>query len=138
MSDKPVIFISYSHKDEPEHPRDGEVQWLTFVRTYLQPAVKHGVFDLWVDRHMIGGADWNPEIEQKLRECQVFILLVSPNSMSSDYIVDKEIAIIRERQAKCPSEDFLIPLSHFDSMGPHHDSGRGFHCGRTRTGDIGP
>jgi hypothetical protein len=38
---KPVIFISYSHKDEPELPRDGEIQWLSFVRTYLQPAVKH-------------------------------------------------------------------------------------------------
>lgn len=95
-SAKPVIFISYSHKDEPDYPREGEVQWLSFVRTYLQPAVKHGVFDLWVDRHMPGGTDWDPEIEEKLRACDIFILLVS----ASDYIVDKEIAIIRERQAK--------------------------------------
>ncbi len=97
---KPVIFISYSHKDEPEHPRDGEIQWLSFVRTFLQPAVKHGVFDLWVDQHMSGGTDWDPEIENKLRACDIFILLVSANSMASDYIIDKEIAIIRERQAK--------------------------------------
>jgi hypothetical protein len=97
---KPIIFISYSHKDEPEHPRDGEVQWLSFVRTYLQPAVKHGVFNLWVDRHMMGGADWDPEIERNLRECDIFILLVSPHAMASDYIIDKEIAIIRERQAR--------------------------------------
>lgn len=97
---KPIIFISYSHKDEPEHPRGEEVQWLSFVRTYLQPAVKQGVFDLWVDQHMPGGADWDPEIEEKLRACDIFILLVSANSMASDYIVDKEIAIIRERQAK--------------------------------------
>jgi TIR domain/AAA ATPase domain len=96
---KPVIFISYSHKDEPEHPRDGEVQWLSFVRTYLQPAVKHGIFDLWVDQNMPGGTDWDPEIEKKLRACDVFILLVSANSMASDYIIDKEIAIVRERQA---------------------------------------
>src|SRR5262249_7981150 len=98
-SAKPVIFISYSHKDEPEHPRDGEVQWLSFVRTYLQPAVKHGVFDLWVDRDMPGSTDWGSEIEQKLRGCDVFILLVSANSMASNYIIDREIAIIRERQA---------------------------------------
>ena len=101
MSDKkPVIFISYSHRDEPEHPRDGEVQWLSFVRTYLQPAVKHGVFDLWVDRHMPGSADWGPEIEEKLRACDIFILLISAYSMASDYIIDKEIAIIRERQSR--------------------------------------
>ncbi|HWN50579.1 MAG TPA: toll/interleukin-1 receptor domain-containing protein [Xanthobacteraceae bacterium] len=98
-SAKPVIFISYSHKDEPEHPRGDEIQWLSFVRMYLQPAVKGGIFDQWDDRQMSGGTDWDPEIEQKLRECDIFILLVSVSSMASDYVVDKEIAIIRERQA---------------------------------------
>jgi TIR domain-containing protein len=97
---KPIIFISYAHADEPEKPSDGEIQWLSFVRRFLQPAVKDGIFDLWVDRHMMGGADWDPEIKQKLCACDIFILLVSANSMASDYIVDKEIAIIRERQAK--------------------------------------
>jgi hypothetical protein len=49
---------------------------------------------------MPGGADWEREIEQRLRACDIFILLVSRHSLSSDYIVDKEIAIIRDRQAK--------------------------------------
>jgi tetratricopeptide (TPR) repeat protein len=97
-STRPVIFISYAHADEPEKPGDGEVQWLSFVRTFLQPAVTGGVFDLWVDRHMSGGVKWEKEIEDKLRRCDIFILLVSPRSMASDYVVDKEIAIIRERQ----------------------------------------
>jgi hypothetical protein len=99
-STKPVIFISYAHADEPERPRDGEVKWLSFVQRFLQPAVKGGIFDLWVDRQMEGSADWDPEIEKKLRACDIFILLVSACSMASDYIIDKEIAIIRERQAK--------------------------------------
>lgn len=98
-SAKTVIFISYAHADEPDRPADGEVQWLSFVRRFLQPAVKDGIFDLWVDRKMLGGADWDPEIEEKLRACDMFILLVSANSMASHYIVDKEIAIIRARQA---------------------------------------
>lgn len=100
MSDKPVIFISYSHKDEPEKPVDGEVKWLTFVTDYLKLGVKHGIYDLWFDRHMPGGADWNPEIERKVRACDIFILLVSANSMASDYIIDKEIPIVRDRQMK--------------------------------------
>jgi tetratricopeptide (TPR) repeat protein len=99
MSTAPIIFISYAHADEPEKPAEGEVQWLTFVCRYLRPAVKGGVFELWVDRYMMGGTDWDPEIERKLRACDIFILLVSVNSMASDYIIDKEIAIIRERQA---------------------------------------
>ena len=36
--------------------------------------------------------------------------------------------------AKCPSEDFLSPLNHLDSMEPILIRGRGFHCGRIRTG----
>jgi hypothetical protein len=49
-STKPVIFISYAHADEPEKPVEGEVKWLSFVREYLQPAVKGGVFDLALSR----------------------------------------------------------------------------------------
>jgi len=99
-SARPVIFVSYADADEPEKPADGEVNWLSFVQRSLQPAVKNGVFDVWVDRQMRGGADWDPEIEEKLRACDIFVLLVSANAMASDNIVDKEIAIIRERQAK--------------------------------------
>ena len=46
-----------------------------------------------------GGDPWSLEIERRLRDCDIFVLLVSPNSLSSDYVVDKEISIIRERQA---------------------------------------
>src|SRR5450755_896018 len=97
---KPVIFISYSHKDEPEKPRDGEIQWLSFVRTYLQPAVKNDIVVPWVDRNMPGGTGWDADIERNLRACDIFILLVSAHSMASDYIIDREIAIIEERRAK--------------------------------------
>ena len=96
---KPAIFISYAHEDEPENS-EGEVKWLSFVTGHLGPAVKHGAADIWIDQLMRGGADWEREIERKLRACDVFVLLVSHHSLSSDYVVDKEIAIIRERQAE--------------------------------------
>ena len=96
---KPLIVISYAHADEPEHPGEGEIKWLSFVTGYLRPAIKHGAVDLWLDRLMPGGADWEREIEAKLRTCDIFILLVSRHSLSSDYVVDKEIALVRERQA---------------------------------------
>ena len=97
---KPIIFISYAHADEPEKPAEGEIKWLSFVTGYLRPAVKQGAVEIWVDWLMPGGADWEREIGSKLRACDIFILLVSRHSLSSDYVVDKEIAIIRERQAK--------------------------------------
>src|SRR5271170_6745608 len=98
MTNKPIIFISYAHKDEPERPEPG-FQWLTYVQSFLQPAVKGGIFQLWVDRQMTGGAAWEKEIEDKLRACDIFILLVSRFSMASNFIIDREIAIARERQA---------------------------------------
>jgi hypothetical protein len=99
MSRKPILFISYSHLDEPESPGEGEVRWLSFVVGHLRPAEKHGAVEIWLDRLMEGGADWDREIERKLRACDVFILLVSNNAMASSYVVDKEIAVVRERQA---------------------------------------
>jgi hypothetical protein len=96
---KPRVFVSYSHKDEQEKPGEGDTKWLSFVMGYLHPLARQGAVDIWVDRLVRGGDDWGTEIERKLRTCDIFVLLVSPNSLSSDYIVDKEIAIIRERQA---------------------------------------
>jgi hypothetical protein len=112
---KPRIFISYAHADEPEKPAEGETKWLSFVTGHLRPAVKFGAVELWIDRMMPGGADWEREIAGKLRTCDIFILLVSRFSLSSDYVVDKEIAIIRERQAKGENVHFyplvLTPTS---------------------------
>src|SRR5258707_7326309 len=94
---KPVIFISYSRKDEAEKPADGE-RWLTYVQSYIAPAVKSGIFDIFVDNHIPGGDDWRAEIKDKLATCDVFILLISNNSLSSDEVVDIEFKTIEARQ----------------------------------------
>jgi hypothetical protein len=33
---KSLIVISYAHEDEPDHPAEGEVKWLSFVIGYLR------------------------------------------------------------------------------------------------------
>lgn len=99
-STKPSIFISYAHADEPEAPADGEFRWLSYVRSFLEFLVQQDAAEIWSDTLMLGGEDWDPEIERKLRDCDIFILLVSRYSLSSKYILDKEIVIIRERQAE--------------------------------------
>ena len=117
-SGRPIIFISCAHADEPESPVEGEIKWLTFVLGFLKPAVKHGLIEFWVDRHMRGGATWDEEIDKKLRECDIFVLLVSRHSMASHYIVDKEIAIIRERQRNGEDVHFYpLLLSHTPKAG---------------------
>jgi hypothetical protein len=106
---KPIVFISYAHADEPEKPGEGEVKWLSFVTGYLRAAVKQDAIEIWVDEFLRAGAKWNLEIERKLRECDIFVLLCSHHSLSSDYVVDKELAIVRERQKN--GEDVrIVPL----------------------------
>ena len=65
---------------------------------FLRPGEKGRRYKVWMDRLMPGGADWSPEIEAKARACDIFVLLVSTHSTGSDYILDKEIPIVRERQ----------------------------------------
>lgn len=101
MSDgsaKPVIFISFSHKDEPEKPGPDEVAWLSFVQSFLAPAVQVGIFDIWVDENLHGGDKIDPVVATKLAECDIFVVLVSRHSLASSYVVETEIAAIRKRQ----------------------------------------
>jgi tetratricopeptide (TPR) repeat protein len=79
---KPVIFISYSHKDR---------RWLEFVQGHLQVAVTNDHFETWDDRRIEGGADWAAEIDAALRKCTAFILLVSRHSLISSFILKQEV-----------------------------------------------
>lgn len=79
---KPVIFISYSHKDR---------RWLEFVQGHLQVAVTNDYFETWDDRRIEGGADWAAEIDVALRKCTAFILLVSRHSLVSSFILKQEV-----------------------------------------------
>ena len=94
---KPNIFVSYSHEDEPERAPEGDIHWRTEILTYLAPAT-NGVFELWTDEDMAGGADWEKEIKRKLADCDICILLVSRHSLASKYVIDVEIETILKRQ----------------------------------------
>ena len=93
-----LVFVSYAHADEPEHPAEGEVRWLTFVLGYLNAAFKGADVEIFFDRNLAIGTGWGEEIERRLRICDAFVLLVSPQSMTSAYVVEKEIPIIRGRE----------------------------------------
>jgi tetratricopeptide (TPR) repeat protein len=97
---RPVIFVSYAQKDEPRKPKPGEVQWRTYVQSYLAPAVLNGLVHIWVDEGIRGGEKWKTEIQTQLKECSLFILLVSVNSLASEAVVNFEIKTIKQRLAK--------------------------------------
>jgi hypothetical protein len=97
VSIKPLVYISYTHADEPESSADGDARWLTFVLQFLQPAMKRGVFDAFWDYRQIGpGVDWSSAIDAKLRACDIFFLLVC--RLMRWRRTNDEIELIKERQ----------------------------------------
>jgi hypothetical protein len=109
---RPIVFISYAHVDEPEKATGGEVKWYSLVRKFLRVGERRGLFEVWVDVEMMGGEDWDEKIKEKLRSCSIFVLLVSADSMASSYILDTEIAIVRERLAlREPMQFYPLLLS---------------------------
>ncbi|MGP8330227.1 MAG: toll/interleukin-1 receptor domain-containing protein [Methanosarcinaceae archaeon] len=77
---KPLIFISYSHKDELE--KEELVKHLSGLRSD---------FDTWIDDGIKGGDDWENEIEQAMEQATIAIMLISANFLVSDFIRKQEI-----------------------------------------------
>jgi tetratricopeptide (TPR) repeat protein len=89
MSDKkPVIFISYSHKDPVE---------LEYVRSHLGPIASLGSVSVWDDNKLQIGDDWKGDINSAIDACTIFILLVSRHSLSSKFILEVELPRIFPR-----------------------------------------
>lgn len=78
------LFISYCHDDEPYFKIFGER--LKKVAKNAQ----HFEWNIWDDRNIYVGTFWDDEIQTKLQNCNVAMLLVSVGFMASHYIKEKE------------------------------------------------
>ncbi|HRI62387.1 MAG TPA: COR domain-containing protein, partial [Saprospiraceae bacterium] len=82
------LFISYSHKDE-SLKNDLDIH-LT--------ALKHSnQIEVWHDRMIDAGTEWDDKIKSELEEADIILLLISPYFQSSKYIWEIEIARAMER-----------------------------------------
>ena len=78
MKNKPKIFISYSHKDEA---------WKDRLVSHLGVLAKQGTLEVWDDRRIAAGDDWQTEIEQAIETCHIAVLLISADFLASDFIL---------------------------------------------------
>lgn len=79
------VFVSYARADSTHVNR---------ILEKLRPMLKHlAGFDvrLWLDVDLLVGDTWNPAIEAKLRDCDLGVFFVSPESLTTEYIVQKEL-----------------------------------------------
>ncbi len=82
------IFFCYAHKDEA---------LLKKLKAHLRPLQRQGLIDVWYDREISAGTEWEHEISQHLDEAQIILLLVSPDFMNSDYCYGTEMKRAMER-----------------------------------------
>lgn len=94
-------FISYAHDDAP---------LFRVFRTHLRSIERAFDIEFWADTSIHAGARWNDEIIRRLNGAQVFILLVSPDFLASDFIYNTELPAIQEREASDPDKVLVLPV----------------------------
>jgi hypothetical protein len=67
------VFISYSKKN-----RDS-------ARRLADDIQQHG-FDIWIDDRIDYGSSWEREIQDAIRDCAAFVVLMTPESAASDWV----------------------------------------------------
>jgi len=93
------IFCCYAREDEA---------LLNKLWAHLRPLQQEGLIELWHDRDISAGAEWDREISEHLNAAQIILLLVSPDFMNSDYCYGAEMKRTLERHAR--GEARVIPI----------------------------
>ena len=76
------VFISYSHEDE---------EWKHRVSSHVRVLKEQGLLELWCDRDIEIGADWEKEIDTNLATAKIAVLLISANYLASKFVMTKEV-----------------------------------------------
>jgi hypothetical protein len=81
-------FISYSHADD---------SYLALFQKHLAQLRREGSISDWTDNAISAGGSLDNEINKALNEAEIFIALVSPDYLNSNYCYDKEFAEAQRR-----------------------------------------
>lgn len=94
-------FISYSHKDDDLRER---------LRAHLSQLERDELVEAWDDRAIPAGDQWADEIDQRLEQADIILLLVSADFIRSDYCYKKEMSRALERHAAKDDRAIVIPV----------------------------
>lgn len=76
------LFISYSHRDEKALER---------LHKHLTMLRREGLVEDWYDREILAGANIDREVQSNLATSEVFLALVSPDFLASEYCFEREM-----------------------------------------------
>ena len=97
--EKPRVFLSYCHDDDKEVTRP-------------HAALTQAGMEVWWDKELLAGQDWETEIHRAMKRSDVVALCLSEKSMKrkKSGIYPEADKAIREYRLRPPSEIYLIPL----------------------------
>lgn len=97
------IFCCYAHEDEV---------LLLQLKSHLKPLQRQGLIDVWHDRDITAGTEWQDEIDKHLNIAQIILLLISSDFMNSDYCYGTEMKRALERHARGEARVIPVILRH--------------------------
>jgi hypothetical protein len=100
MAGRPMrLFLSYAHEDATLRER---------LEAHMAGLRRAGVVEPWSDRGISPGSDWGHDIDQRLQEADIVLLLVSADFMNSAYAFDIEVQRAMRRHEA--GEAVVIPV----------------------------
>jgi tetratricopeptide (TPR) repeat protein len=93
------VFFSYAHEDEKLRDR---------LATHLSLLKRQGTIADWSDRDITAGTEWKGQIDARLMQAQIVLLLISSDFLASEYCYDVEMKRALERHEH--GEARVIPI----------------------------
>ncbi len=98
------VFISYAHEDN-DYPRYGQRGWVEYFYEALKArlnGIRREEIAIWRDQseaRITGGTVLTPTIKEKLSDCAVLVVVVSPAYLASKWCAD-ELGFFRDAAGK--------------------------------------
>lgn len=107
------VFISYSHRDEPQRAE---------LDKHLSLLRRQGALDTWGDHRIPAGGELDASISEALESADVIMLLLSADFLASDYCFGVEMARAMERHDR--GEAVVLPVMLHQEALPRRSSPR--------------
>lgn len=78
------VFVSYCHQDE---------LYLGELEKHLTTLKRENLISTWHDRKIVPGQEWEKAIDGALQDSDVYVFLVSPDFVASEYCIEKEVSV---------------------------------------------
>lgn len=93
------VFLSYSHKNEDMRNE---------LETHFAVLKRDNIINLWHDHRLTAGTEIDPEIKKNLEDSDVFLFLISPYFLDSNYCYETELALAEKKASS--GQGIIIPI----------------------------